>query len=72
MFGMTTAALMWSMVFGSIGTGYFIYGKRQGEALWLIAGLLLGGVMFFVYSSGWIIVIGLLLTLLPWIWRRFV
>ena len=41
MFGMTTAALMWSMVFGSIGTGYFIYGKRQGEALWLIAGLLL-------------------------------
>ena len=71
MFGMTTAALMWSMVFGSIGTGYFIYGKRQGEARWLISGLLLGGAMFFVYSSGWVIVVGLLLTLLPWVWRRF-
>ena len=42
MFGMTTAALLWSVFFGAIGTGYFIYGKRQGEALWLISGLLLG------------------------------
>ncbi len=71
MFGFTMAALLWGTLFGSIGTGYFIYGKRQGEWLWLASGIALGGAMFFVMSSGWIIVIGLLLTALPWVARRF-
>lgn len=72
MFGLSTAALLWGVLFGSIGTGYFIYGKRQGEALWMIAGALLAGVTFFVNTAGWLVVAGVLLTLAPWIWRRYV
>lgn len=72
MFGLSTAALLWGVLFGSIGTGYFIYGKRQGDALWMVAGALLAGATFFVNSAGWLVLVGLLLTLAPWIWQRFV
>lgn len=31
--------IMFSFIFGSIGVGYFIYGKRQSEMVPLLAGI---------------------------------
>lgn len=70
MFGLTTAALLWGVLFGAIGSGYFIYGKKQGEPIVMLAGAGLVGMTFVVTSSLWIVVLGLLLCTLPWLWRR--
>lgn len=65
MFGLTTAALLWGVLFVAIGSGYFIYGRRQGEPIEMLTGAGLVGMTFVVTSSLWIVVLGLLLCLLP-------
>ena len=34
-----TSTLIWGMIFGSIGVGFFIYGKKQKSVMPLISGL---------------------------------
>ncbi len=40
-----------SLIWGSIGVGYFIYGKRQSSLTPMIGGVLLIAVSFFVSSA---------------------
>ena len=40
-----------SLIWGSIGVGYFIYGKRQQEMIPLIGGLLMVAVSYLVSSA---------------------
>lgn len=35
---MNTAQLMWGMAFGSVGLGYFVYGKKQRAVVPLLCG----------------------------------
>ncbi len=43
-----------NIVIGSIGTGYFLYGKRQSHLLALLAGIGLIALTFFVAELGWL------------------
>jgi hypothetical protein len=62
---MDAATLVWGMVFGSIGVGYFIYGKRQSALVPLVCGLLLMVFPYF-FSSAWaIVLVGLVLMAIP-------
>jgi hypothetical protein len=57
------------MLFGSIGLGYFIYGKRQSAPLPLVCGLVLIIFPYFV-SNVWLLVgIGVILCSIPYFWR---
>ena len=49
---METANLLSGVLLGSLGIGYFIYGKRQGHLLALCCGLLLCGVPYLIDSLG--------------------
>jgi hypothetical protein len=40
----STAFMLWTVLFSSVGMGYFVYGKKQGKA-----SALLGGVALMVY-----------------------
>lgn len=40
----STAFLLWTVLFSSLGMGYFVYGKKQGKA-----SALLGGAALMVY-----------------------
>jgi hypothetical protein len=66
-----TAWLFWGLVFGSIGLGYFMYGKKQGSAAPLICGIAL---MLYPYLAGGsafaMIGIGVVLTAIPYFVRR--
>jgi hypothetical protein len=42
-----------SLLWGSIGVGYFIYGKKQGATMPLIGGIAMIGVSYVV--SGWLL-----------------
>jgi hypothetical protein len=63
------AALVWGMLFGAIGLGYFVYGKRQSALLPLFCGLALMVFPYFVSSTLWMLVIGGALMAAPWYWR---
>ena len=66
---MGMATLLWGVVFGSIGMGFFIYGKRQGAPVPLACGI---GLMIFPYfvSNTWAtVVVGALLMAIPYFVR---
>ncbi|WP_093279665.1 hypothetical protein [Pseudoxanthomonas sp. CF125] len=66
---MDTASLLWGLLFGSVGLGYFIYGKNQKALLPALCGV---GLMVFPYfvSSIWLmVVIGAGLIALPFFVR---
>ena len=54
--------LLLSFLFGGIGLGVFIYGKRQARMLLLVVGLALMIYPYFVSSWGLSLVIGTVLT----------
>lgn len=61
--------LVWGMLFGAIGLGYFVYGKRQAAILPLLCGVGLMVVPYFIGSTLWLIVVGAALMVAPWVWR---
>ena len=52
---------------GAIGTGYFIYGKRQTRIAPMVAGALLCVYPYFVDGLLWLILIGAVLLALPFL-----
>lgn len=59
------ASLFLSMLWGAIGTGFFIFGKKQARGAFLLCGILLCVFPFFIsdfLASG---VLGLILCIVP-------
>ena len=63
------AILLWGVLFGSIGLGFFVYGKRQGAPVPLACGIALMVFPYFV-SNNWIMVlVGAALMAVPYFVR---
>jgi hypothetical protein len=66
---MNTASLLWSLVFGSVGLGFFIYGKKQQALIPLLCGLALMIFPYFVFNTLVLVIIGVALIALPYFVR---
>lgn len=67
---MTVSAMLWGLLFSSIGVGLFLYGRKQSRFMPLLCGALLVVYPFFVTRTLWLVVIGAVLTALPYFVRR--
>jgi hypothetical protein len=63
------STLILSLVFGSIGAGYFIYGKKQKRGVPLAVGIALCFFPYVVSNPYAGTAIGVVLTALPWFLR---
>jgi hypothetical protein len=63
------ATLWWSVVFGSIGLGFFIFGKRQRAPVPLVCGMLLMVFPYFISSAWATVIVGVLLMAIPYFVR---
>ncbi|MDD5276955.1 MAG: hypothetical protein PHR16_12840 [Methylovulum sp.] len=63
------ALLLWSVVFSSVGLGFFIYGKKQRRLIPFLCGLALMIFPYFVGSVPLLIGIGIVLMALPYFVR---
>jgi len=64
-----TSTLIWGIIFGSIGLGFFVYGKKQKAIIPILSGL---GLMVFPYffSNIYILILsGIVLVALPYFVR---
>jgi hypothetical protein len=62
---MNVSILIWGLIFGSIGLGFFVYGKKQKAVIPLLSGM---GLMVFPYfiSNLYIMILsGIILVALP-------
>jgi predicted membrane protein len=66
---MNTSSLLWGMIFGSFGLGFFVYGKKQGAAVPLVCGLALMIFPYFVESTFLLVTIGVVLMAIPYFIR---
>lgn len=66
---MTVATLFWGVLFGSIGLGFFLYGKKQRAIVPLVCGVALMVFPYFVSSTAWLVIAGLLLIAAPYFFR---
>ena len=66
---MNTSLLLWSLLFSSIGLGFFIYGKKQKAIVPLFCGLGLMIYPYFVSSTLLLVAIGIALMALPYFVR---
>jgi hypothetical protein len=62
--------LLWSVFFGSIGFGYFIYGKKQSHAVARYTGISLMVYPYFIQNVTALVIVGFMLLLLPKLLNR--
>jgi hypothetical protein len=61
--------LLWGLLYGSIGLGFFMYGRKQRAVVPLICGLALMIFPYFVANTILLVVIGAVLIAVPYFVR---
>jgi hypothetical protein len=64
-----TSSLLWGLLFGSIGVGYLVYGRRQGAVVPLVCGIALMVYPYFVSNTIALVAIGAVLMAVPYFVR---
>ncbi len=60
---MNESELLWGILFGAIGLGMFVYGRRQRTVAPFVCGLALMGFPYFVSDTLMLVIIGIALIL---------
>jgi len=63
------AEILWGLLFGSIGLGFFVYGKNQKAIVPFVCGLGLMVFPYFVSSTLALVAVGVLLMAIPYFIR---
>jgi len=66
---MTVSSIVWGLLFGSIGVGFFIYGKKQQAPVPLVCGVALMVFPFFVSNTIALVGVGIVLVCIPYFVR---
>lgn len=61
--------ILWGLLFGSIGLGFFVYGKKQKAIVPLVCGLALMIFPYFVTNTYLLVTIGVVLIAVPYFVR---
>ena len=65
----STSQLVWSMVFGAVGLGFLVYGRKQRAIVPLAVGMALIIFPYFVSSTYLLVITGAVLVILPYFIR---
>jgi hypothetical protein len=65
----STAVLLWGLLFGSIGFGFFLYGRKQKAVVPIIAGIALCVVPYFIVNVYILVTVGVVLMAIPFFVR---
>jgi hypothetical protein len=68
---MDTTSLMLSFFFGVFGLAYFVYGKKQANWVAMLCGAGLCLFPYVVSSILWMVMIGIALLVLPFVFRDY-
>jgi len=66
----STSLLFYGLIFGSIGGGLFIYGRKQRAPIPLFCGIALALIPYFISNTYLLVSIGIALTALPFVIKK--
>lgn len=64
-----TSLLLWGVLFGAIGLGFFTYGRRQKAIVPLLTGIALFVIPYFMPNVLSLVIVGAVLVALPYFVR---
>ncbi len=64
-----TSLLVWGMLFGAVGLGFFTYGKKQKAVIPLLTGIALFIFPYFISNVYMLILAGIALVAIPYFIR---
>jgi hypothetical protein len=64
------AWLLWGLLYGSIGLGFFMYGRKQRAPVPLLCGIALMVFPYFVANVVLLVAIGAVLIVIPYFFRE--
>jgi hypothetical protein len=67
---MNTALIFWGLLFGSIGLGLLVYGKKQRAPVPLVCGVALMVVPYVISDVSLLLAVGIALAVLPYFVRQ--
>ena len=67
---MDFSTLYLGFVFGMIGLGYLMYGKKATDPYFMVFGFILMGYPYIIGNVFWIVVIGVVVASMPFVMRR--
>ena len=59
------AVLLWGVIFGSIGIGFFTYGKKQEKAVPLLVGIVLIMLPYLISNVIVLVMVGVVVAAVP-------
>ena len=65
-----TSTLIWGVIFGSIGLGFFVYGKKQKAVIPICCGIGLMVFPYFISNVYFLVLSGAILVALPFFIKR--
>lgn len=65
----STATLVWGVLFGAVGLGYFTYGKKQRAVVPLLAGIALFVVPYVIPNAYLLVLAGAVIMAVPYFVR---
>jgi predicted membrane protein len=65
----STATILWAVLFGAIGLGFFTYGKKQRKVVPFICGVALFVFPYFISNVYLLVIIGSCIVVLPYFVR---
>ncbi len=66
----SAASLIWGMIFGTIGSAFFIYGKKRSALIPLLSGAILFFIPYFISNIVMLIIVGIIFLVLPFLWQN--
>jgi hypothetical protein len=66
---MSESVILWGILFGGVGFGFFLYGKKQRAVVPLMSGLALMVYPYFISNTVMLVVVGVVLMAVPYFVR---
>ena len=66
---MSESSLLWGVLFGAVGLGYFVYGRKQRAVVPLLCGVALMVVPYFISNTPLLFAVGAVLVVVPYFVR---
>ena len=66
----SSSIMAWSVLFGGIGMGYFMFGRKQKAIVPLCTGLALFAFPYFMSSVTMLLIVGAVLVAIPYFIKR--
>ena len=70
MASMNISQLLWGVLFGAIGMGYFVYGRKQRAVVPLVCGVALMVFPYVVSNAVLVVLVGIVLSVIPYFFGR--